>query len=68
LLSSQAKRGIQKKLAPDPNEVLFRSVKIINYIKNSASNTRLLKALCDEMGSDQQNLLFHSEDYTDGAA
>jgi len=24
-------------------------------------NTRLLKALCDEMGSDHQNLLFHLE-------
>jgi hypothetical protein len=26
-----------------------------------ALNTRLLKALCDEKGSDHQNLLFHSE-------
>jgi len=50
-----------KKMAPELNEVLSQSVKIINYIKSSALNTRLLKALCDEMGSDHQNLLFHSE-------
>jgi len=36
-------------------------LKIINYIKSGALNTRLLKALCDEMGSDQQNILFHLE-------
>ena len=29
--------------------------------KKSALNTRLLKALCDEMGSDHQNRLFRSE-------
>ena len=47
-----------KKMKPELNEVLSQSVKIINYIKNIALNTRLLKALCDEMGSDHQNLLF----------
>jgi len=50
-----------KKMAPELNEVLSQSVKIINYINTSALNTRLLKTLCDEMGSDHQNLLFHSE-------
>jgi len=48
-------------MAPELNEVLSQSVKIINYVKNGALNTRLLKKLCDEMGSDHQNLLFHSE-------
>jgi len=48
-------------MAPELNEVLSQSVKIINYINTSALNTRLLKALCDEMGSDHRNLLFHSE-------
>ena len=43
------------------NEIVSQSVNIINYIKNSALNKRLLKALCDEMSSDHQNLLFHSE-------
>ena len=50
-----------KKMAPELNEVLSQSVKIINYIKTGALNTRLLKALCNEMGSDHQNLLFHLE-------
>jgi len=49
------------KMAPELNEVLSQFVKIITYTKNSTLNTRLLKALCDEMGSDHQNLLFHSE-------
>ena len=48
-----------KKMALELNEVLSQSVKIINYIKNIVLNTRLLKALCNEMGSDHKNLLFH---------
>jgi hypothetical protein len=47
-------------MAPELNEFLCQSVKIINYIKNIALNTRLLKALCDGMGSDRQNVLLHS--------
>jgi len=50
-----------KKMAPELNEVLPQSVTIINYINNSTLNTRLLKALCDEMGFDHQNILVHSE-------
>jgi len=51
-----------KKIAPELNEVLSQCVKSINYInKNSALNIRLLKALCNELGSDHQNLFFHSE-------
>jgi len=50
-----------KKMAPELNDVLSQSVKIINYIKNSTLNTRMLKTLCGEMGSDNQNLLFHLE-------
>ena len=48
-------------MAPELNKVLSQSVNIINCIKTSALNTRLLKALCDETGSDHQNLLFPSE-------
>jgi len=48
-------------MAPELNEVLSQAVKIINYIKNGALNTRLLKASRDEMGSDHQNILVHSE-------
>jgi hypothetical protein len=48
-------------MTPELNEVLFQYVKIINYMKNSDLNTRLLKALCDETGSNHQHFLFHSE-------
>jgi hypothetical protein len=47
-------------LAPELNEVLSQSVKIINYIKAVLQIQDLLKALCDEMDSDYQNL-FHSK-------
>jgi len=57
----RGQKSASKKMAPECNEVLSQSVEIINYIKNSALNTRLLKALCNEMGSDHQNLLFHLE-------
>jgi len=36
-------------------------LKLLIILKNRAVNTRLLKALCDEMGSDHPYLLFHSE-------
>jgi len=52
---------LSKKMEPELNEVLSQFVKIIHCIRTSALNTRLLKALCNEMGSDHQNLLFHSE-------
>ena len=48
-------------MAPELNEVLSQAIKIINYLQKSVLNTRLLKALCDEMGSDHQNILVHSE-------
>jgi len=48
-------------MAPEFIKVLSQSVKIINYIKKSALHTRLLKAMCSEMGCDHQNLLFYSE-------
>ena len=51
-----------KKMGPELSEVLSQSIKIVNYIKkNSALNTRPLKALCDEMDFVHQNLLYHSK-------
>jgi hypothetical protein len=49
-----------KKVAPELNEILLQSIKIVNYIKNSALNTRLLSVLCEEMRSDHQHLLYHA--------
>jgi hypothetical protein len=50
-----------KQVAPELNEVLSQSIKIVNHIKNSALNTRLLSVLCEEMGSDHQHLLYRAE-------
>lgn len=41
--------------------VLDEAVKIVNTIKSKALNSRLFKALCEEMGSEHTKLLFHTE-------
>ncbi len=50
-----------KKLSEELNAVLQDSVKIINYIKSRALNTRLFSNFCKDMGSDFNSLLFHTE-------
>ncbi|CAG5015817.1 unnamed protein product [Parnassius apollo] len=47
-----------------PNElydVLKLCIKIVNYIKKSALNTRLFAALCEDLGTEHKTLLFHTE-------
>lgn len=41
--------------------VLDQSVKIVNFIKSRALNSRLFTILCNEMGSDHNKLLLHTE-------
>jgi hypothetical protein len=41
--------------------VLSEVVKIVNYIKANALNSRLFAVLCDEMGADHKKLLLHAE-------
>ena len=41
--------------------VLEEAVKIVNFIKGKALNTRLFTALCEEMGSEHTKLLYHTE-------
>ncbi|CAM5077750.1 unnamed protein product, partial [Eretmochelys imbricata] len=45
----------------DLKQVLDEAVKIINFVKGRPLNTRLFSQLCDEMGSDYTQLLFHTE-------
>ena len=59
-LHSEARRGLQKNGGLSLMKSCLDLVKIIDYIKNIALNTRLLKAMCDEIGSHHRNLLFHS--------
>lgn len=41
--------------------VLDQSVKVVNFIKARALNSRLFSILCNEMGSDHKKLLLHTE-------
>ena len=50
-----------KELGEDLHDVLNTAVKMINFIKASALNTRLFQALCAEMGSEHEHLLLHTE-------
>ncbi|XP_060870180.1 zinc finger MYM-type protein 6-like [Metopolophium dirhodum] len=52
---------VAKKMSPDLNEVLTEAVKIINFIKCNALNSRLFLILCEEMGSEHSHLLMHVE-------
>ncbi|XP_044857783.1 zinc finger BED domain-containing protein 5-like [Mauremys mutica] len=45
----------------DLKQVLDEAVKIINFVKCRPLNARLFSQLCDEMGSDYTQLLFHTE-------
>uniref|UniRef100_A0A8C6P9H3 DUF4371 domain-containing protein n=1 Tax=Nothobranchius furzeri TaxID=105023 RepID=A0A8C6P9H3_NOTFU len=50
-----------KSLDPELKTVLESANKIVNHIKSRSLNTRLFAALCNEMGSEHQSLLFHTE-------
>ena len=52
---------VAKKLSPELNKVVQDAVKIINFIKSRALNSRLFANLCDEMESDHNKLLLHCE-------
>uniref|UniRef100_UPI00358E7286 protein FAM200C-like n=1 Tax=Myxine glutinosa TaxID=7769 RepID=UPI00358E7286 len=50
-----------KTLPPGLQEVLSDVVKIVNHIQGSATNSRIFKAMCEEMGADFTVLIFHTE-------
>ena len=50
-----------KELGEDLHEVLNSAVRMINFIKASALNTRMFEVLCAEMGSEHVHLLLHTE-------
>ncbi|CAM4590347.1 unnamed protein product [Lepidochelys kempii] len=45
----------------DLKQVLDEAVKINNFVKGRPLNAQLFSQLCDEMGSDYTQLLFHTE-------
>jgi len=50
-----------KTLRPDLMDTFIRVVKIVNYIRSNATNTRIFKVLCNELGGKFDVLLFHTE-------
>ncbi|CAK1592459.1 unnamed protein product [Parnassius mnemosyne] len=50
-----------KTLSNEFNAILTLCIKIINYVKKSALNTRLFTALCEDLGTEHKTLLFHTE-------
>lgn len=50
-----------KTLGPELKSVLDTAIKIVNHIKSRPLNTRLFATLCNELGSQHEGLLFHTE-------
>ncbi|XP_072377778.1 protein FAM200A-like [Diabrotica undecimpunctata] len=56
------RQSLASQTLPEPlNVTLNLAIKIVNHIKSSVLNTRLFQALCQELNSDQETLLFHTE-------
>ncbi|XP_047591129.1 SCAN domain-containing protein 3 isoform X1 [Lutra lutra] len=50
-----------RKVSAELNSVLTDTVKIVNYVKSNAFNSRLFSLLCDNMEADHTQLLLHAE-------
>ena len=50
-----------KLLPPGIKTSLNLVVKMVNYIKISAVNSRLFKVICEDIGSEYKSLLFYTE-------
>nr|XP_042895255.1 SCAN domain-containing protein 3-like [Parasteatoda tepidariorum] len=50
-----------RKMSPEFNNVLIDVVKVINYIKAHALNSRLFEQLCEEMDAEYRCLLLYTE-------
>jgi hypothetical protein len=50
-----------KKIPAILKTVLTEAVKVVNFIKSRAKNSRLFSILCFEMGSEHDKILLHTE-------
>ena len=50
-----------KAMPSNLKDVLDQAVKVVNFIKSRALNSRMFTILCNEMGSEHNKLLLHSE-------
>ena len=48
-------------MPPSLKQVLDDAVHMVNAVKTSATSSRIFKALCNEMGSEHNQLLYHTE-------
>ena len=55
------REALASKTLPDQLNTVFKVlVKLVNYVKSSALNTRLFRKICQDMESDFEVLLFHT--------
>ncbi len=52
---------VSKTLDPELKSVLEAAIQMVSYIKSHPLNTRLFATLCNELGSEHEGLLFHTE-------
>ena len=52
---------VARELQPELHAVMKDVIKIVNYIKSSALNSRLFESLCNDIGSEHVHLLYYSE-------
>lgn len=52
---------VAKNIPSDLKDVLNEAVKIVNYVKSRPLQSRLFAKACEEMGSQHQSLLLHTE-------
>ncbi|CAM4541743.1 unnamed protein product [Lepidochelys olivacea] len=50
-----------KKLEPEVHKVLQDVIDVVNFIKTRPLNSRIFIILCNETGSDHENLLYHTD-------
>lgn len=50
-----------RKISAELNSMLTDIVKVVNYVKSNALNSRLFSLLCDNMEVDHKQLLLHAE-------
>jgi hypothetical protein len=59
--SSHREALAARKLPAILKTVLTEAIKVVNFIKSRATNSRLFSILCNEMGSEHDKLLLHTE-------
>lgn len=52
---------VAKKMPPSLKQVLDNAVSAVNAVKTSATSSRIFRVVCDEMGSEHNQLLYHTE-------